>query len=153
MPEDVAQKLREKLTEMITAKNGIIVDLSKAYKKRLAYQIKKQDVAYINTILFQSDAANAVAFKKETDIIESILRGLIIAYDPEKLKKATRRERPAAAAVKSEKTEPTDDQEKPVKPADEASGKTEEKTAKPKRKTKLKAELRDIEERLDEILN
>ncbi len=152
MPEDAAQKLREELAEMITAKNGVIVDLSKAYKKRLAYQIKKQDVAYVNTILFQSDAVNVVAFKKETDTIESILRGLIIAYDPEKLKKATRRERPAAVAMKSEKTEIADDQEKPAKPADEASGKTEEKPAKPKRKTKLKAELRDIEEKLDEIL-
>jgi ribosomal protein S6 len=97
MPEDEAKKLQDKLTAAITAKNGVIVELPKAFKKRLAYRVKKQDAAYVNTILFQAEPAFAVDFKKETDTIAEILRGLIIFYDPEKLKKQPRRERPTAA--------------------------------------------------------
>jgi len=154
--EDEANGLRDKLAELITAGGGTLVDSPKAYRKRLAYPIKKQDSAYVNTILFQAAGESAVAFKKEVDITANILRGLLIAYDPEKLKKEVRRERFAAARAeqiqgpatkeKFEKEEKEEQEEKQEKTPEE------EKPAKPKRKTKLKAELRDIEEKLDEIL-
>jgi len=195
MPEDEAKKLQDKLVALIAAKNGTITDLPKAYKKRLAYRVKKQDAAYVNTILFQTEPAFAVGFKKDTDTIAEILRGLVIWYDPEKLKREPRRERPAAKPpvetemapaqsfpaveektaktvaaetpkeeVKKEKKEEAakmSGKETETKPASaqgselpsETPAKDDEaKPAKPKRKTKVKAELRDIEEKLDEIL-
>lgn len=182
MPEDEAKKLQDKLIALITAKNGAITDLPKSYKKRLAYRIKKQDAAYVNTILFQSEPAFAVDFKKETDTIPEILRGLIIWYDPEKLKREPRRERPAARtasagiettvaqsfpAIEEKKAEKlaAEITVKEIKETKEEEIKTpkeetkeeepaseEAKPAKPKRRTKIKAELRDIEEKLDEIL-
>ena len=186
MDEASAKALSDKLIASIQAKQGTITEIPRAFKKRLAYRIKHQDVAYVNTILLMLEPAAAVDFKKETDGIAEIIRGLIVFYDPEKLKKEIRRERPAMAAklageesVSGEKAlafetkteEPVAKEEKIEKPkaevvevqeevkAEEPAPKAEEetketkeaKTAKPKRK-KAKAELRDIEEKLDEIL-
>lgn len=171
MADEAAQQLQNKLAEMITTKNGVIVDLPKSYKKRLAYRIKKQEIAYVNAILFQAEPHFAVDFKKQTDVMAEILRGLIVSYDPEKLKKEIRRERPIAeknkeaeiiipsAVEKSPEPEKTTAvKEKPAKPETTTKEKDteekpkEEKPTKPKRRTKIKAELRDIEEKLDEIL-
>jgi len=195
MAEDVAKKLQDKLVALITAKNGTITDLPKSYKKRLAFNINKQDAAYVNSILFQMESAPIEEFKKETDIITEIMRGLIISYDPEKLKREIRREfirdeaktpettvaaagKPVIEAAKSEpvkSAEPKveekpeekieEKEEKAAEPVAETPKEKEEKkeekeekkeeeakVAKPKRKTKIKAELRDIEQKLDEIL-
>jgi ribosomal protein S6 len=156
-----AKSLQDKLTASIEAKKGVIVDLMKAYKKRLAYRIKKQEAAYVNAISFQMEPANAVDFKKETDIIVEILRGLIISYDPERLKREIRPERPiteertAQVITPAEQTAPTiAKKEEPIKTSGTIKEEKpeEEKPAKPRRKTKIKAELRDIEEKLEEIL-
>ena len=189
MTEEAAKNLLDKLVASITAKNGVVVNLPKAYKKRLAYRIKKQDAAYVNTILFQMEPAPLDEFKKETALIVEILRGLVISYDPEKLKREIRpemgdeesksaetvsaTEKPAAETAKVEPVKIAKEEEKPeikeekeekkeeekpasaqgygeAKPAAaESSGET--KPAKP-RKRKIKAELRDIGEKLDEIL-
>ena len=213
--EEDAKKVQDDLAAFLQEKNSVIVDLPKAYKKRLAYRIKKQDAAYVNSILFQSQAETAIAFKKEADINPAILRGLLVAYDPEKLKIEMRRERPARIAtdkeasapvptfepkkeaapekapekkevkdeaeikekakeVKEEKKEPASakgsgeattapekapeapkkeskEKEKEAKEEKKKEEKEEKPAAKPRRK-KIKVELRDIEEKLDEIL-
>jgi len=183
MDEAGAKNLSDKLAELIQAKQGVVGELSRAYKKRLAYRIKRQDVAYVNTILFQTEPAAVVELKKETDKIAEIIRGLFVCYDPEKLKREPRRERPVrqtvveisatekaptfepqveTAAKKEEKIEEPKkeikeeakekkENKKPTekKPAEEPK---ETKPAKPKRAKKAKAELRDIGEKLDEIL-
>ena len=176
-----AKALSDKLVASIQAKQGTITEIPRAFKKRLAFRIKHQDVAYVNTILLQLEPAAAVDFKKEADIIPEIIRGLIVFYDPEKLKKEIRRERPAMAAklateesaegekalafetkdeetVKENKTEEPKKEAKVGTKAEETAEKKPEeeeakepKAAKPKRK-KAKVELRDIEEKLDEIL-
>jgi ribosomal protein S6 len=181
LDEAGAKALSDKLVASIQAKKGTITEIPRAFKKRLAYRIKHQDVAYVNTILLQLEPAAAVDFKKEADIITEIIRGLIVFYDPEKLKKEIRRERPAMAAklaieeatvdekalafetkaekaVKEIKAEEPKEEAKIETKAEKAADKkpeekeTEEpKAAKPKRK-KAKVELRDIEEKLDEIL-
>ena len=183
MDEASAKALSDKLVASIQAKQGTITEIPHAFKKRLAYRIKHQDVAFVNTILLQLEPAAAVDFKKETDGITEIIRGLIVFYDPEKLKKEIRRERPAMAArlaaegstgnekalafepkaeettkeVKEEKAEePKKETKEETKVEETAEKKPEEeaketKAAKPKRK-KAKVELRDIEEKLDEIL-
>ncbi|MCU0652818.1 MAG: 30S ribosomal protein S6 [Candidatus Pacebacteria bacterium] len=193
MSEEDAKKLSDKLAASITAKNGVIADQPKAYKKRLAYRIKKQENAYVNTILFQAEAAAIEEFKKETDGVAEILRGLVIVYDPEKLKReirpeyaektteaetaTTKTEAPAAEAVtkkkeevkeikkekeekveakaKEEPKEAKEEKEKPAKAEEkkeEAEEEAKEERPKPKRRAKIKTELKDIEQKLDEIL-
>ena len=170
--ETGAKSLQDKLVALIEAKKGIIVDLPKAYKKRLTFRIKKQDAAYVNSVLFQMETGPIVDFKKETDVMAEILRGLIISYDPERLKREALPER-FKVAEKSADTAPEiaitkpaveiKKEEKVEEPKKEVESKTEEKKEetkeeakeeKPKRvrKTKIKAELRDIEEKLEEIL-
>lgn len=194
MDDSEAKSLQDKLVVLIQAKKGTIVDLPRAYKKRLAYSVKKQDTAYVNSILFQMETAAVVDFKKETDEIPAILRALVTYYDPQRLeKKAPRREHPAENKTAETKTaeiketpataetaetikEPEKETETPKKaktakkeekevkepekeaPKEIKEAKTAEKEApkeepaKPRRKPKAKAELRDIEEKLDEIL-
>jgi len=184
MDETGAKNLSDKLAASIQAKQGVVGDLGRAYKKRLAFRIKHQDVAYVNTILFQLEPAAVVEFKKETDGIAEIIRGLFISYDPEKLKREPRRERPARIMVeetvlaekaqtfetkepapvaeekieapkeKEVKEEKKEAKEEEKKPAEKKSAEEpkETKNAKPKRIKKAKAELRDIEQKLDEIL-
>jgi len=171
--EEDAKKVQDDLAAFLQEKNSVIVDLPKAYKKRLAYRIKKQDAAYVNSILFQSQAETAIAFKKEADINPAILRGLLVAYDPEKLKIEMRRERPARIATDKEASAPvptfepkkeaapekapeapkkeSKEKEKEAKEEKKKEEKEEKPAAKPRRK-KIKVELRDIEEKLDEIL-
>ena len=202
MTEEAAMALQEKIAQLITAKEGTVVDTPRSYKKRLAYRIKKQDVAFVNTIMFTMDAGKLATFKKETDEMSEILRGLIVSYDPKKLEAENRREpriseeksegmatimkEPFQASatkieeIKTEKPEivaaKEEKEEKEGKPAEikkegteikepkkskkeervkkeEKEEKTEEpKETKPKRRTRIKTELKDIEQKLDEIL-
>lgn len=170
MSEENAKSLQDKLSELIIANGGTVTEITKSYRKRLAYLIKKQDSAYVNTILFSVLPENLPNFKKKTGKIEEIMRGLIIVRDPEKTKKESRRQRPMTAIKIQATTSATQEKvsEEMLATVDLKSEpesiKKEEKSAKPtarkeakepaklKRKTKIKAELSDIEEKLDEIL-
>ncbi len=205
MTEEAAKTLQEKIARLITAKNGAIIDTPRSYKKRLAYRIKKQDVAFVNAVMFTLDADKLAAFKKDTDEISEILRGLIVSYDPKKLEAEARREpritdekgeetvivmkeiirtpavktekdkleKPAVVAAPEEGKKEEKAEEKPAKAKkeeaetkepkklkkedkpkkEEKEEKTEEpKEIKPKRRARIKTELKDIEQKLDEIL-
>jgi len=170
MSEDDAKNLQDKIGSFVTGKGGAIVDAPKARKRRLAYAIKKQNAAYLNTILFSFDPQNLADLKKDIAGETEILRGLILAYDPKKMEKEVRRGRPAIAAAAPEKEAAEETAAKPEKDSSEEKTPSEDKDkdkkdaaakpaadakeapAKPKRRTKIKAELRDIEEKLDEIL-
>ncbi len=169
MSEDDAKNLQDKIGSFVTGKGGAIVDAPKARKRRLAYAIKKQNAAYLNTILFSFDPQNLADLKKDIAGEVEIMRGLILAYDPKKMEKEVRRGRPAIAAAEASadaepakvptETEPKPKEDSPAeeKPAkesgeDKKDAPAEPAPAKPKRRTKIKAELRDIEEKLDEIL-
>ncbi len=203
MTEETAKALQDGIAQMITTKNGAVVDTPRSYKKRLAYRIKKQDAAYVNTVMFTLDTESLAAFKKETDAIADILRGLIVSYDAKKLeiedrreprrtdeeknretvvvmkeraslpaakaeepKKEIKPEEPIAAAkeenkeeaeitAKAKKEESETKETKKAKKEDKPKKeeKTEEpKETKPKRRAKIKTELKDIEQKLDEIL-
>jgi hypothetical protein len=152
--------------------------------------------------MFTLDTEKLEFFKKETDVMAEILRGLIVSYDPKKLEREARREprssedrnqetpamavketpvKPAAVAgikpvieekiekpqaakeekeavaVKEEKKEEETKEIKKVakkedKPKEKEEKVADEKAAKPKRRTKIKTELKDIEQKLDEIL-
>jgi len=147
MAEDIAKNLQDKLVALITAKSGTITNLPKAYKKRLAYRIMKQDGAYVNTVLFQMEPAPLEEFKKETSIITEIMRGLIISYDPEKLKREIRPERGEGTrteditAAETEKPTAVDAKPEPVKtPEIKAEEKPEVKEEKIEEKEEKKEE-------------
>jgi len=53
----------DKLTESISAKQGIIIDVAKPTKRRLAYPIKKQEAAILSTIRFQMEAQSLLVLK------------------------------------------------------------------------------------------
>lgn len=201
MSEEAAKELQDKIAQLVQTKLGAIVDTPRSYKKRLAYKINKQDTAYVNTVMFTLDTEKLEFFKKETDVMTEILRGLIVSYDPKKLEQEARREprssedrtqetpvvavketpvKPVAVveakvtvaeekiekpqAIKEEKEEVKEEKKeeetkevkkvakKEDKPKEKEEKVADEKAAKPKRRTKIKTELKDIEQKLDEIL-
>ena len=134
LTEEKVKNLQEKLAGLIQAKSGKVAEFQKAYKRRLAYPIQKRDVAYVNTILFELEPKDLETLHKELKEETSILRSLTIIHKPSMRKEPTRvRLRRAAQA------------------AGEAA-KKEESEKIPARKEKPKAELKEIEEKLNEIL-
>lgn len=142
MTEDDAKKLQETLAASIQAKNGTVTELQKAYKKKLAYPVEKQEAAYVNAITFQLEAKDLETLKKEVEKMAQIIRSLIVTYTPYT---------PRPMAPRPETVEET---KETVEPAAVAAEKPAAETPKPKlRREKPKADLKEIGEKLDEILN
>lgn len=156
MSEEASKQLQDKFLALIATKQGMVVDSQKAYKKHLAYPVKKQTAALVNSVRFQMDPGPLVALNDEVKKDALVLRSLIVTYVPQPVRQmpepiiqAQASEQPAAketeaiaaAEVKAE--------------AVEEKKEVEEKTPeKPKaRREKAKADLKEIGKKLDEILN
>ena len=146
MSEEAAKDLQNKISEAIIAKQGAVINVPRSYKKRLAYKIKKQDAAYVNTIMFTLDTEKQELFKKETDVITEILRGLIVSYDPKKLEREARRE-PRSSEDRNQETTPVAVVKEAEKPAVVAK---EEKIEEPKivkeEKEEIKKTVKEVKE-------
>jgi ribosomal protein S6 len=133
LTEEEGKNLQDKLAGVITAKSGTVTEFQKAYKRRLAYPVQKRDVAYVNTVIFQLEPKDLETLNKELKEEAKILRSLTIIHKPSMRKEPTRvRLRRVAAAAENAKKEETEKA--------------------PAKKEKPKAELKEIEEKLDEIL-
>lgn len=132
LSEEEVKNLQDKLAAAINAKKGTVTEFQKPYKKRLAYPVKKRDIAYVNTVIFGLEQKDLESFTKELKEEPRILRSLTTVYTPFTPREPLRRKRVVEAA--------------PTAPESE-----EEKKA-PVKKEKPKAELTEISEKLDEIL-
>jgi small subunit ribosomal protein S6 len=133
LTEEQVKNLQDKLAALITAKNGTVAEFQKAYKKRLAYPVKRKDTAFVNTVIYSLEPGLVEAFNKELKEEDRILRSLNIVYEPITMKENSRSRRRAS------------------KKAAEEENKEEIKIA--AKKEKPKAELAEIGEKLDEILS
>jgi ribosomal protein S6 len=152
MTEEEAKKLQEKLADFIKSKQGTITEIQKAYKKKLAYPVKKQEAAYVCSVKFQISGQDLLILKEEVRKDNQILRSLIVAYIPVI---------PRQPLIAEQKTEARPEQEAGQTPPDDSGKQIEEKPAaqeeKPAEKSrarreKIKADLNEIGEKLDEIL-
>jgi ribosomal protein S6 len=156
MSEEAAKQLLDKFAAMIVSGQGIVVDSQKAYKKRLAYPVKKQQMALVNSIRFQMESAPVVAFNDEIKKDALVLRSLIVTYVPQPIRQMREPIIQAPVAEQSAAKEPV-----AVATAEAKIEAVEEKREveikapeKPKaRREKAKADLKEIGEKLDEILN
>jgi ribosomal protein S6 len=130
--EEETKSLQDKLAASIQAKSGTVDEFQRAFKRRLAYPVNKHEIAYVNTLIFQMEAKDLEAFKKELKEEPKILRNLLLVYKPLTQKEPTRLRTRLRKAQES------------------AAAAEEEQKAK---KEKPKAELNDIEEKLEEILH
>lgn len=125
LTEDEVKNFSEKITSFIKEAGGIPEESSlrgKITKKRLASQIKKEGEAYLGTIIFYLPSQEIEKLKKELNTGKQILRYTIIT---KKLLKEVKRPR---TLLKISKTE-----ENP-------------------KSSPEKADLKEIEKKLEEIL-
>ena len=116
--------LSEKIKSLIKEKEGILGKENEPIKKKLGYQIKKKSLAYIRTLEFQLEPDKLLEIKKEIESQKDILRFLFVV-------KKIERHRPLLRTIPKTITKP------PLAEKEE----------------KKKVELKDIEKKLEEILD
>jgi len=122
--EKELETLSEKIKSLIIEKGGILGKESAAIKKKLGSQIKKKSLAYFKNLDFQLEPEKIQEIKKEIETEKNILRFIF-------LNKALPETRPSIKAI------PKVDIKAPLV-------KKEEKAK--------KVELKEIEKKLEEIL-
>ena len=120
--EDDLKTLQEKINSLIQNEGGILDEVSTPTKKELAYPIKKQTMTYLVNLSFRSGPEGLENFEKKLKAEDKILRYSILIKPHIKIS--------LARSIKLPK-------------------KTE---VSPKKPTKPKAELKEIEKKLEEIL-
>jgi ribosomal protein S6 len=135
LSEEEVKNLQEKITAAIVATNGTVTEFQKPYKKRLAYPVMKKDIAYVNTVIFGLEPKDIESFTSGLKEESRILRSLTIVYAPFTTRTPLRRKRVIETA-------PAETPEKETKEVKKPAAKKE----------KPKAELTEIAEKLDEIL-
>jgi len=76
--EEEAQNLQNKLISLIESEGGVLISQKAPIKKKLAYPVKKQPIAYLATINYQLAPEKLSDLEKKLKAEVSILRYLII---------------------------------------------------------------------------
>lgn len=128
--EDEVAPIVEKIKKLISDSNGTIALTEDWGKKHLAYPIKGFSYGYYNLVEFDMDGASMTKVDRTLRMSSDVLRHQII-------KKSSKEEVRTLTKINAEKPAV-----KEVKPKKE----------KPKEKEKEKTDLKDLDEKLDKIL-
>lgn len=128
LSEEEARAFQGKITSLVKEEGGILDEARMPLRKKLAYPIKKQNQAYLAFFNFQLNPDALANLEKKLKAENQILRHLIVIKKPVK---------PARERVRKLKTQP------------ESVNFEENKAYNEKEK---KVELKEIEEKLEEIL-
>ena len=151
-PEITSEEAEAKAKEIesaITSREGMVVKQTNPIAKTLAYQVKKHASGFFGAIEFQLEPEKLLELKEILVKDGKISRHMVIIKQPIEMKKERRTRTKPAPAFEIEK--------KAEEPAPAESGApfgSEAGDEKPvvETKTKEKVELKDIEQKLDEIL-
>jgi len=149
-----AENFAKELESFVQSKEGTVVKQTNPVAKTLAYQIKKHASGFIGAIEFQLDPEKLVELKEKMEKDGKVNRHMLIIKNPLKPEKKRRSrnktEDVTEVAEKGVVKEITIESKKVAeeKPAVEEK----EEVAKEEVKTDKKVELKDIEQKLEEIL-
>jgi len=76
--EEEVQNLQNKIISLIESAGGVLINQKAPIKKKLAYPVKKQPVAYLATIIYQLSAEKLTDLEKKLKTEAAILRYLIV---------------------------------------------------------------------------
>jgi ribosomal protein S6 len=138
--EETEAKAKE-FESKIQAKEGIILRHTNPTVKPLAYSIKNKISGFFGVLEFQIEPEKLVEFKEEILKDNKILRQIITIKNPVKAKKERR-----------ERIKPADEAETQEKVEEKTEPVSEEKTEPKSKDGKEKVELKDIEQKLEELL-
>ena len=143
-PELISEEAETKAKEietLIQGREGMVSRQNTPMAKTLAYPIKKQASGYLGVLEFQLEPEKLSEMEKILKKDERIVRHMIVIKNPPKPRKI-RGSKTKIPSVFGIKTMPEKTEEKPVPEASDAKAE----------KTDKKVELKDIEQKLDEIL-
>jgi ribosomal protein S6 len=139
-PEITSEEAEAKAKEIesaISSKEGVILKQSNPIAKSLSYPIKKHASGFFGILEFQLEPEKLIELKEIVEKDGKIVRHMVIIKEPQKPRKE-RRTKPVPAFEIDQKTEVMEKENKP------SSAKASE--------GREKVELKDIEQKLDELL-
>jgi small subunit ribosomal protein S6 len=108
LDEDTYKKASEKVEKTIKSKHGTVTSLDEWGKRKLAYQIKRQDFGYYVVIRYTSDEATAPHEIQQTLAIdENVLRSMTVIAKSTKRTEDSEESKPATKKVTGSIEEPT----------------------------------------------
>ncbi len=138
--EEATAKAKE-IESTVQGKEGIILSQSNPIAKTLAYPIEKRASGFVGTVEFQMESEKVPELEETISKDENIVRHMVIIKEPLMAKRERRsRTKPALAVETKKKVEEIVETEKPVH------------TPKSSTENKGKVELKDIEQKLEELL-
>jgi ribosomal protein S6 len=144
-PEITSEEAEAKAKEIesaIKSREGMILKQSNPIAKTLSYPIKKRASGFFGVLEFQLEPEKLIEIKNILEKDGKIVRHMVIIKLPSKPRKE-RRSKPSPAFEIEKKTEIERPEGYPIK---------EEKPAKVHSADKEKVELKDIEQKLEELL-
>ena len=133
MTSEEAEAKAKELEQAIQSREGIILKQQNPVAKTLAFQIAKRASGFFGVIEFQMEPEKVLEIKEIVEKEKKIVRHIVLVKEPVRIRRDRRKKVEAKV-------------EQPVVKA------TEEQPAPVVEKTKEKVELKDIEDKLDEIL-
>jgi ribosomal protein S6 len=100
--QNTLESFPEKISTLIQKEGGIVRETKNPVKKRLGYQIKKKESAFLAVLNFEVQAEKINAIEKKLKGESDILRYLIIAGEPPKIERIP--EKVFGPPAKAEKT-------------------------------------------------
>jgi len=144
LEEKKLQEIWQKIKKGITGK---IIKEGESKKFMLAYPIKKEISAFLNSLIFETSSENVVELKETLEQEEKILRYLVTIRKTADIIQKRRIPKKYLKKETGEKKE-----EKIKKIDDTGSQIKKEKTKKPELKKKPKIKLEDIDKSLEKLL-
>jgi len=111
LPEEDNEKLINQMAEIVSSKQGKILNVDKWGKRRLAYQIQKFQEAVYVFFLYEGEPAVPTELERQFKQTEAILRFLTVKHEGKKAVKEKKRTAPKGKRkeVKAKKTAPREE--------------------------------------------
>ncbi|MCJ7580712.1 MAG: 30S ribosomal protein S6 [Candidatus Aminicenantes bacterium] len=153
LPEEEAEKLIEKMAEIVSEKKGKMINVDNWGKRRLAYPIKKFEDAVYVFFLYKGEIDIPLELERNFKQTESVIRYLTIKL--EERDNVRRKKKGAAQAVESPPAEKISEEkrgveEEPVEPAPEEKPEIESTVEETKEEPKTEIKAAPKEEKKEE---
>ncbi|PIZ00203.1 30S ribosomal protein S6 [bacterium (Candidatus Howlettbacteria) CG_4_10_14_0_8_um_filter_40_9] len=144
--ENTTDKVTEKVAGFIKKKSGVIISQDNWGKRKLAYDIKKVDIGIYVAVVFEAEAKDVREIEKNIILSEEIIRHLLVLHEEGYISK---RNEEKASEEKTGKKPAVKEEEKLDLDLEE---KKEEAKAEEKPEKAEKERLKELDEKLEELL-
>ncbi len=147
MTSEEAEAKAKELESAITSREGTVLKQTNPIARTLSYQIKKHASGFFGFLEFQLEPEKLLELKEILVKDGKISRHMVIIKQPIEMKKERRTRTKPITGLEIEKKA-----EEPVYAEGSSETKEEKPAVETKTKEKEKVELKDIEQKLDELL-